>query len=85
MDGVVHFEIPVDDADRAKAFYANGVRLADAGLSRHAVHDRHDHPDRRPDAAADHARAINGGLMNREQGDAHTRASRSASTRSKRP
>ena len=53
MDGVVHFEIPVDDAERAKAFYGTVFDWQMQDVPGHAVHDRHDHADRRADAASD--------------------------------
>ena len=52
MDGVVHFEIPVDDLERAKAFYGTVFDWELQIDPRDAVHDHHDHAGRRADDAS---------------------------------
>jgi predicted enzyme related to lactoylglutathione lyase len=48
MDKVVHFEIPVDDAARAQAFYGSAFDwdLNEADMGGQHVHDRDHHPHR---------------------------------------
>jgi predicted enzyme related to lactoylglutathione lyase len=67
MDGVVHFEIPVDDVDRAKAFYATVFdwqpeSFPDMNYTT-VTTTPVDEKTMRPSSPG----AINGGLMNRSK------------------
>ncbi len=65
MNKVVHFEIPADDTDRAKDFYAKvfgwGIQ-ATPGMPYHLIHTTEVGEDFRPKEPG----AINGGMMARQ-------------------
>ena len=67
MDKIVHFEIPVDQIDRAQKFYTQAfgwqINEMPGGIPYHIVNTTEVGPDYRPKEPG----AINGGMMKREE------------------
>ncbi|MBI4399861.1 VOC family protein [Candidatus Micrarchaeota archaeon] len=65
MDSIVHFEIPVDDLDRAKKFYKDlfGWGLADVPEMNYCMVTTTESDEKGPKKPG----AINGGMMKRQQ------------------